>query len=128
MISLAIQYASLFLGAALLIGIVHVGLSLHQSHRLRSRQEASARQVRTSLLDFEKNNHLVTVPPVGTPVLLRFDSDYLLDYHKARAGDRGTVVRHSTLNATDNGVLVNWGQPGDMVRMDLHELVLAPEA
>lgn len=77
----------------------------------------------------EKPVHLVSTPEKGTEVILLADSPYLLGYHGARAGQRGTVTDASRLNPEDNGVLVDWGTTGDRsVRMDLHELRLASDA
>lgn len=97
--------------------------------RLLRRRAVAARTITSGRRDFERENHLVVTPPVGTPVVLLTDSRYLREYHEAAAGDTGTVVRHSELNPNDNGVLVNWGAgPNQMVRMDLSELKLAPHA
>lgn len=93
--------------------------------RLRRRHAVAARAITSGRRDFEREHHLVSTPPVGTPVVLIADSAYMRDYHGAVAGQTGTVVRHSLLNIDDNGVLVDWGvRPNDGVRMDLHELRL----
>ncbi|MEO3931418.1 hypothetical protein WMO79_01205 [Micrococcaceae bacterium Sec7.4] len=93
--------------------------------RLRRRHAVAARAITSGRRDFEREHHLVSTPPVGTPVVLIANSPYLRDYHGAVAGQTGTVVRHSLLNIDDDGVLVNWGvRPNYMVRMNLDELRL----
>jgi hypothetical protein len=100
-----------------------------RSASLKSRQEAIAPRIENTRRDFEKDQHLVVTPPVGTPVVLIGDSRYLKEYHGAEAGQLGTVIEPSRLGSGDTGVLVDWGVlPNDRVRMDLNELRLAPQA
>lgn len=127
MIGHVIQYAALFLGTALLLGAVNFVSLAGRLAPLNARRKHLAADVLDARNDFEVKHHLLVPPPVGTTVALVKHTPYIAEYHGAGVGDLGTVIRHSRLNANDNGVLVNWGiRPNDMVRMDLEELRLAP--
>lgn len=99
--------------------------SLMTPRRQRTAGRPAQRQQRSELGRFEREHHLLRVPPIGATVVLITEDQYLREHHGAAPGQRGTVVRHSRLNTDDRGVLVNWGAtPGSGVRMNLDELRL----
>jgi hypothetical protein len=118
--------------AALLLAYVlvtHLNSTGPRITGLLRRQQAVTQRLANGQRDFEKDHHLVVAPPMGTPVVLIAESRYLREYHDAAPGQLGTVIEPSRLGGDDNGVLVDWGvRPNDMVRMDLSELKLAPQA
>lgn len=121
---LNLAFTGIFIAVAYILAARLVALAIEERKLLTTSRAMT--QMRIRRRNFEKNEHLLAVPPDKTPVVLIAPNNYLRDYHGAAPGQRGAVVTVGRPNPDAQHVMVNWtGEPGNLVLMRLGELRLA---